>query len=396
MRSVALLLAGAALFATRLSSQPNTSYAVYSQRIQRHADSAIVLANLEAQAIATFIKSEPPRFDAIGALGVRITERMRAKTNDFDVQEPPTGFERVHKQIVTALTELTSRNDRMSVLSGYMACVAENETGQACDGLARRVANYQRWMGDIGAIQSSTQDYLAARERLRVLLAERSVRLPELVLSSYSESRDRPGVESDADASNGRADVSKSRSRPEATPASLQARVDTMTRLMKEVVSRVPSAGFQRTALPDVAIPKDEDEYDATGGMSVLAVTAISRFSDDIPMKRVYAKIGDKSVTLARIRSIRSVQDTGLVESARFLGPYREDAAFLLPADVVQAGATIYVDFASKAVPFQMLTFGQKERDMLGSVRPINFREHVGTNASYLTLLRREFPSLVR
>jgi len=153
----------------------------YADRIERHADSVVVVANLESEAFLIWLKaSDGPNLEAISVLGARMTTKMRSKINDFDVVLAPPGFERVHFQMLTALKAAADANEKLSARAAYMSCASERAAATGCDGPARRAEHLTLWAGEFSQVESNLEAYAEARERARALLADQSVMLAEI------------------------------------------------------------------------------------------------------------------------------------------------------------------------------------------------------------------------
>jgi len=109
-------------------------------------------------------------------------------------------------------------------------------------------------------------------------------------------------------------------------------------------------APVPRVALYDVAFPKDKEEYKALNKHAVLLVTVVTQDPAELPIKRVYVRASEEDRELAMFLSPASATPAGLVREV--LGPYRQDAYYLLPIASYFEPGQLLLDFAENRVEF--------------------------------------------
>src|SRR5579883_1542850 len=130
---------------------------------------------------------------------------------------------------------------------------------------------------------------------------------------------------------------------------------DEMTRRLEQQAvdtqRQMPRAA--RAAQIDVAWPTSRAEYDGLDKFVVVLVSAVSQSRDELPLKRVYVRLGDRELTLHRLASWRSETREGSTLRA-VLGPYREDAFYVAPAGALLQHGWLLCDFAERRTAFRL------------------------------------------
>jgi hypothetical protein len=110
-------------------------------------------------------------------------------------------------------------------------------------------------------------------------------------------------------------------------------------------IRRAAPQGADRYVLFDLSLPQNEDEYRAVGKTALVLLVAVSRNSDELPLRRVFTTAGKQEVELRRLGSRRS--ELGPTSLARaVVCRYREDAFWLAPVGPLLAESMLLCDFA--------------------------------------------------
>jgi hypothetical protein len=125
------------------------------------------------------------------------------------------------------------------------------------------------------------------------------------------------------------------------TPQDIDRRLDERAAGIRQVAPQ----GADRYVIFDLSYPLDEDEYRAVGKTALVLLVAVSRNSDELPLRRVFTTAGKQEVALRRLGSRRS--ELGPKSLARVVvGRYREDAFWLAPVGPLLAESMLLCDFA--------------------------------------------------
>jgi hypothetical protein len=124
------------------------------------------------------------------------------------------------------------------------------------------------------------------------------------------------------------------------TPQEIERRLEIRA---AEVQKAAPQGGA-RYIVFDIAWPASVEEYRALGKNGVMYLGSFSQKAEELPLRRVYARVGGKTVELQKLSSRR--QDVSKDTLAhKIFGPYREDAFYLVPARAWREGQLLS-DFA--------------------------------------------------
>jgi hypothetical protein len=111
--------------------------------------------------------------------------------------------------------------------------------------------------------------------------------------------------------------------------------------------------GADRVAIYDLRWPQDADEYRALGKNAVILISAVTRVTKELPLKKVYLRVGERDIALRRLFSRRS--ELGAASPARKLfGAFREDALYLVPVGPLLSGNVVLADFARERTAFRL------------------------------------------
>ncbi len=130
---------------------------------------------------------------------------------------------------------------------------------------------------------------------------------------------------------------------------------DDLTVRLQDLARRTDAAHetAARVALIDVAWPRDAAEFRAVGGSVIVVVSAATHDPAELPLARVYLRIGGREVALRRIASRSSVAEPESLV-ARTVGAYREDDVYLAPGRLMAGQGTVQVDFKVNRTGFDL------------------------------------------
>lgn len=131
------------------------------------------------------------------------------------------------------------------------------------------------------------------------------------------------------------------------TPEAIDRRLDARAADLR----RVAPQGGDRYVLFDIAYPQNEAEYRAVGKCAVALLTAVSRNSDELPLSRVYTRVGQREIGLRRLGSRRSeLPESSLAR--QMVGRFREDGLWLAPLGPLLRENALLCDFARNRTGF--------------------------------------------
>ena len=115
----------------------------------------------------------------------------------------------------------------------------------------------------------------------------------------------------------------------------------------------------ERVVRDDIAFPADDGEYRKLGKRAILLVAAVTHDPAELPIQRVYLQRENGVVELQKVASSLCRTPSGsLVE--RVLGPYRENAFYLLPISSYFQTGKLLIDFARNRSAFQLIQFPEE------------------------------------
>jgi TPR repeat protein len=125
---------------------------------------------------------------------------------------------------------------------------------------------------------------------------------------------------------------------------------------LEQVAKEYSGQAADRVARDDIAFPASEEEYLALGKHAVLLLATVTHDRAELPVARVYLEKDNGVIELRKIGSfLCRTQPGSLVESV--LGPYRENAFYLLPISAYFQSAKLLVDFSRNRTRFQLIQF---------------------------------------
>jgi hypothetical protein len=116
-------------------------------------------------------------------------------------------------------------------------------------------------------------------------------------------------------------------------------------------IKRMAPQGADRYVLFDLSFPVDAAEYRAVGKTALVLIVAVSRKTDELPLRRVYARAGTNEVDAQRLGSRRSELPPKSLARA-VVGRYREDAFYLAPVGALLRENMLIGDFAKNRLGF--------------------------------------------
>jgi hypothetical protein len=141
------------------------------------------------------------------------------------------------------------------------------------------------------------------------------------------------------------------RREPNAQGAVTPAEIDRRLEARMGEIRRVAPQGGDRYVLFDLAYPHDEAEYRAVGKSALVFLAALSRDSDELPLRRVYTRVGKQEIELRKLGSRRSELPPTSV-ARQVVGRFREDAFWLAPVGPLLHENALLCDFAKNRTGF--------------------------------------------
>jgi hypothetical protein len=125
---------------------------------------------------------------------------------------------------------------------------------------------------------------------------------------------------------------------------------------LEKVLADVPTnASVPRIALADVAYPRSQQELQALGGFALMLVTVVCHDSDELPVERVEARVGEQVVNLPLVNSRTIRVNSGRV--ARVFGGHRFDGVYLVPVFTTRLNARVVVHLRGGSASLEPLRF---------------------------------------
>jgi hypothetical protein len=174
------------------------------------------------------------------------------------------------------------------------------------------------------------------------------------------------------------------------TPEQINRRIEQVAVQYSSYIS-LPRAVFH-----DIAYPADESEYAALDGFGVMLVSVFSQERDELPPKRIVARVGDSEITLHLFTSV-FVKESGDDVVKRVLGPNRWDGLYYYPVYLTLQAKELVLDFAKTRTGFVMVQFSDQDRKALDSLKiPIPPpKGDKPPKEALLKLVAREYPGFV-
>jgi hypothetical protein len=148
--------------------------------------------------------------------------------------------------------------------------------------------------------------------------------------------------------------------------------------------------GADRIAQGDGAYPLDAQEYAAFGNRGVIVVAAVTRNSDEFPLKRVYMRVKGKETDLVPLARVRRAVSNPIIAEA--FGQFREDSLYVVPASAMADPDTVFLcDFAANRTGFVFSSSPYPPPDFIGPHPDERLGPPPGP-AAIKAFLKREYP----
>lgn len=128
---------------------------------------------------------------------------------------------------------------------------------------------------------------------------------------------------------------------------------------LDEMARQHSGQAADRGVRQDIAFPASDQEYRELGKHAILLVAAVTHDPAELPLKRVYLQNNGTVVELKKIGSSLYRTPTGSAVE-KVLGPYRENAFYLLPTSAFFQKTDLLIDFARNRDAFKLMEFPQK------------------------------------
>lgn len=138
---------------------------------------------------------------------------------------------------------------------------------------------------------------------------------------------------------------------PAADDAVMPAEIDRRLEARAAELRQIAPQGGDRYVLFDLAYPQDEAEYRAVGKSALVFLAALSRVSDELPLRRVYTRVGKQEIDLRKLGSRRSELPASSV-ARQVIGRFREDGFWLAPVGPLLREHLLLCDFARNRTGF--------------------------------------------
>lgn len=153
-------------------------------------------------------------------------------------------------------------------------------------------------------------------------------------------------------------------------------------------------APIPRIGLFDTAYPADSKEYKALDGFAVMLLSVLTQPPEEIPPKRVYAKIGQEVVELKLLSSTFSKVDAAIL-TAKVFGKNRWDGLYLFPVYLERDAHELLMDFAKNRDDFVLTKFSGKDLNELGNLPIAKPTSKEPDPEALRKIIAREFPGFI-
>jgi hypothetical protein len=165
-------------------------------------------------------------------------------------------------------------------------------------------------------------------------------------------------------------------------------------RIQQAAVTYQGYGQIPRVAFFDIAFPADTDEYLALDGYAVLLVAAQSQSIEELPPRRVYVRLRQKTIELQLLASASCKTAPNSVLSKVF-GPYRWEGLYLFPVFARLKGDELVMDFATNRTGFVLGRFEPASAETLAKL-PVQLPSSaVPAYEPLQKIIVREFPGFV-
>jgi hypothetical protein len=131
---------------------------------------------------------------------------------------------------------------------------------------------------------------------------------------------------------------------------------------LEEMARQHSGQSIDRAVKRDIAFPASEREYRDLGKHAILLIASVTHDPAELPLQRVYIQKNGSVVELQKIGSFLSRTTVGSAVE-RVLGPYRENAFYLLPISAVFQRADLLIDFARNRIAFKLIQFPEQVKE---------------------------------
>jgi hypothetical protein len=155
-------------------------------------------------------------------------------------------------------------------------------------------------------------------------------------------------------------------------------------------IRRAAPQGGDRYVLFDIAYPRDEAEYAAVGKSALVFLAALSRNSDELPLRRAYTRVGRQEIDLRKLGSRRSELPSSAI-ARQVIGPFREDGFWLAPAGPLLRENVLLCDFAKNRTGFALNRAPFEPPDFISADRARD-KADKPQDAAVKAFVEREYP----
>jgi len=128
---------------------------------------------------------------------------------------------------------------------------------------------------------------------------------------------------------------------------------------LEQMAQKYSAETTDRVVRDDIAFPINEKEYKNLGKHAILLVAAVTHDPAELPIARVYLERPEGVIELQKVGSSLCRTSPGSAVE-RVLGPYRENALYLLPISSYFEKAKLLIDFARNRSGFQLIQFPEE------------------------------------
>jgi hypothetical protein len=128
---------------------------------------------------------------------------------------------------------------------------------------------------------------------------------------------------------------------------------------LEEMAHEYSAEPTDRVVRDDIAFPANENEYLSLGKNAILLIAAVTHDPAELPLKRVYLEHEGHVIELQKIGSFLCRTPSGSAIE-QVLGPYRQNAFYLLPMSAYFQKEDLVIDFAHNRSGFKLIHFPEE------------------------------------
>lgn len=153
-------------------------------------------------------------------------------------------------------------------------------------------------------------------------------------------------------------------------------------------------APVPRVTFYDMAMPRDETEAKQVRMNGLLLVTSLSQSANDLPLNRLYVRVGEYVTELIKLTRVPSHVDNEDPVGVTF-GPNRIDSLYLLPISLVADGSAVYTELSGNRGEFKICDLASVDNAFRGALVGRAAPPHDSSTVALRMFIMREYPGFI-